>query len=184
MNADLDKVLETVAALLYRAGHEGTPEEEARTSAVLAARLISKHALVITRPAPEQAEEPAGRRRPRWWNEPAARSSAGWREAVETPPAPPRTRPPPTPTERAARTRSRAAEAQRTVRAYVAASPGDYVVITSEYKGSCIACSRRYRKGSRIAWKRGEGATHYGCRMFWDDPDGWDPEGSVDDPLG
>lgn len=39
--------VERVRALLARAGHDTTPEEEARTSAVLAARLIARTGICV-----------------------------------------------------------------------------------------------------------------------------------------
>ena len=41
------KTLERIRALLARAAHATTPEEEARTSAVQAARLIARHGLAV-----------------------------------------------------------------------------------------------------------------------------------------
>ena len=51
MNPADAKTLERVRLLLERAGHPGTPEEEARTSATLAARLIYAHGYMVSYPA-------------------------------------------------------------------------------------------------------------------------------------
>lgn len=47
------KQLERIRALLARAAHATTPEEEARTSAVQAARLIARHKVEIGAPVLE-----------------------------------------------------------------------------------------------------------------------------------
>lgn len=49
MNAD-ERTLEKVRNLLVRAGHPGTPEEEARTSAAIAARMIYACGFVVELP--------------------------------------------------------------------------------------------------------------------------------------
>lgn len=41
-------ILERVTALLNRAGHPSTPENEARSCAVLAAKLVYKHEFIVT----------------------------------------------------------------------------------------------------------------------------------------
>lgn len=50
-------------------------------------------------------------------------------------------------------------------------SGSSYAVLSSKYDGRCVACAKPYAVGDRITWRRGEGATHYACRAFWDDVD-------------
>ena len=45
----------------------------------------------------------------------------------------------------------------------------NYAVFTNKYRGRCVSCGAPYAIGDRIAWRRGEGTTHYTCREFWDD---------------
>lgn len=65
------EILNRVAALLARAGHPATPDEEARTSAHIAARLIREHRLIVvtavspserTRQQGQQSERPRPQR--------------------------------------------------------------------------------------------------------------------------
>ncbi len=68
------RILDRIRALLARAAHPTTPEEEARTSAVQAARLIGKHEVAIGVPAVEvrvawRAPEPSS-----WTGSSTARS--------------------------------------------------------------------------------------------------------------
>ena len=44
----------------------------------------------------------------------------------------------------------------------------NYAVFSSKYRGRCVSCAMPYAIGDRIAWRRGEGTTHYTCREFWD----------------
>jgi hypothetical protein len=80
---DPRKVLERVRALLERAGHPDTPPEEARTSAVLAARMIREYKL-------EVSHQPSAASRQESYSSPATRRTSragGWRpEAGGSPP--------------------------------------------------------------------------------------------------
>lgn len=57
-STDLAPTLQRVHALLDRASHETTPEEEARTSALIAARLIRQHGLRVVHPLREEKPNP------------------------------------------------------------------------------------------------------------------------------
>ena len=58
--------------------------------------------------------------------------------------------------------------AQEVKRSRSAAGMKNYAVFTSKYRGRCVSCGAPYAIGDRIAWRRGEGTTHYTCREFWD----------------
>jgi len=61
-----DELLHRINALLDRATHDGTPEEEARTSALIAARMIRKEKLVLARqPDSQIARQPEREASPR-----------------------------------------------------------------------------------------------------------------------
>ncbi len=59
-------LLDRVKKLLERAGHEATPEEEARSAGVMAARLIWAHSLVVTLPKSPAVADLPHRLRTRW----------------------------------------------------------------------------------------------------------------------
>jgi hypothetical protein len=57
-------VLARVLALVERAAHDGTPEEEARTSAVIACKLIHKHDLLRLLPPAAEPKKRGSAPRP------------------------------------------------------------------------------------------------------------------------
>jgi hypothetical protein len=126
-----EAILQRVRKLLERAGHEGTPEEEARTAGVIAARLIYRYQISIG-------------------NEIAAHSASG----PASSPSPPRTAPSSVPNP--AYSRDTSWVPRRSVR------------ILSRYPGWCQCCYGEYFEEHYIAWVKGEGATHWDCRDYWD----------------
>lgn len=187
-----ETLLAKVSALLERAGHETTPEEEARTSALVAARLIVKYKLALSLPPPHQLDEEAeeatapttAKRRHRWapwWAAPSAEDHPAPPPNVSHPASPPPT-PPPRERESSTRARRPSVDGRQTSRGVAVpsgsiprAKADDYLVITSDYAGVCRGCRHRFDKGARIAWRRDHGATHYRCRGFWADPETFDP---------
>lgn len=221
------RILVKVRALFSRAGREDTPIEEARTSALLGARLFVKHALGLSSDVELEfdRDEPI--------SEPTEASGDGydwtdWRKSSvaeeESPrarydrhgPIPaPRSAPPPkhararkktprasksekasraaAPKKTVSKSRSpRAAAAQEILRAWAAngwkasgpnasARASTYILITSDYAGRCVSCSEGYVPGEALAWRPRKGATHYGCRAFWDSV-AWESD-VVDDPF-
>lgn len=134
-------VVAKVRALLERAAHPSTPEEEARTSAFIAARLIKANALEVTLPAvvPASAAPPAP---------PGDASSRATHDGPF----------------RAART------TRRRRRRPVPEDPS-WVLVLSMYRGRCKACRRFYEQGDEVCWRPGSGRTHFACRGYWDDSD-------------
>lgn len=64
MNSQVSTIRLRVLALVARASHDGTPEEEARSCAVIACKLIAEYDLLHALPAPEFVIPPVASRRP------------------------------------------------------------------------------------------------------------------------
>ena len=234
-------------ALITRAAHPSTGEEEARTSAVLGARLIAQHGLLDAEGAEEQSARAeleghlnsaraylqsasaelqrlnrqleALRRERDTIREYSARKDgeitalrmqlltaaraleareAQLQAALAAAPAafqdpPVRTRKKASPQVKATHARSdetpsRASEAsgqprtRRKITRRSAFRRVPRIIDCSTYDGTCKGCGRTYGEGDRIAWVRGEGATHAACAVYWEGED--DGEDEDDDVAG
>lgn len=45
------------------------------------------------------------------------------------------------------------------------------VLMESRFGGNCLMCKRRYLKGDMIYWAKGKGVTHEFCESYWKDVD-------------
>jgi hypothetical protein len=129
--------------LFDRAVHASTPEEEARTAAILAVRLMHKLGLHPSKsPAPTPARTP---QRDPWgpvtdsWPS-VAHPRPGKRGKVRKPPAP-------------------ASNGQVYVK--------EPVRIRSNFPGICLGCGETFEGGETVWWLKSEGATHAECRGYW-----------------
>lgn len=137
-----DRNLVRARALLDRAGHPNTPEEEARSAAVIAARMIYENGFVLSGSDEEKTSVP-----PQPAVEPRAAATAAataahvqqiWNVFEKN---------------QKNQTRFRRSE--------------EYGLMASRYDGYCKACKRPYKRGEQVAVMVGRGATHYACREFW-----------------
>lgn len=135
-----DTILIRVRALIDRAAHEATPEEEARSSAVIACKLIHKHSLLATVATTFSAAEDFTRS--------YSTPSASTRSASAKKPKG-RSRPWVDPT-------------------YDDEDP-DVVKLVSKFRGRCLSCLKAYEVGETIWWQRGVGVTHESCKDYWED---------------
>lgn len=154
-----ESILQRVRKLLERAGHEGTPEEEARTAGVIAARLIYRYRISVgalplsspyakSDPMDEEEERPQPSRTwPDQWWPPPGNSSPGPGGAYTRPP-------------------SRSSDYPRTPRnrSWI---PRSFHRIYSRYPGWCQCCFGEYHEETYIAWVKGDGATHWECSDYW-----------------
>lgn len=165
-----EAILQRVRKLLERAGHEGTPEEEARTAGVIAARLIYRYripvgALPLSPPYAksdpmEKEEKEEERPRPnrtwpdQWWPPPKSNDqqpepgvAPGHGQASARPDGPKNKSNGPSPSTRWVKR--------------------NFYRIYSRYPGWCQCCFGEYREETYIAWVKGEGATHWECSDYW-----------------
>ena len=177
MSSDPEKTAEKVRALFDRASHASTPEEEARTSALIGARMMKEAGLRIgtekeleelrdlrtvvarIRAAQVQAQMQAQRkanRRAYAYGSPfspfgGVRPGTGAYSPTSTSPSPFR------PT-RSERPREREEEPKPS-----------FVIVVSAYRGRCKKCRREYKEGDQVASRKGFGATHASetCRAYW-----------------
>ena len=185
-----EDTLAKVRALLERAAHPSTPEEEARTSALIAAKLMKSSGLVVQTPAapapPPRADDvppwqrPGHRGRRRDPNAaPPEPSRPPWPRAEPQPSRPPWPRAEREPSPRSKRapepepTRSAEDDLQwawfRKQRWQAKAPEAAYLILVSAYRGRCKGCRLFYEAGDEIAWRRGHGATHVRCKSYWDE---------------
>ena len=168
--SDIASVIDRITKLIARAAHEGTPEEEARSSAFIACRLIQKHGLAVGRlvrltgPAQAQTTRPSSPPPPQ-------------PQATRPPPQP--TRPPPQPSQPPQPTRPPPQPPQPRRPAPTPPPPAPppvilkhraphgFVELASKFGGRCSACGEYYSATDRVAWVRKQGATHWGCRSYW-----------------
>lgn len=153
-SSSMTSALDRVTALLDRAGHEGTPEEEARTSAVLAARMIRQHGLVVVMPEPAR-----GKRTPRYRGTSRASPSRddGPSHDNHSPFDP-------------YASANAASGARRRRPPTVDFDPFDGELVgrrtVARYPGRCKDCRRGFREGDPVIWVPGDGARHPEC---WDE---------------
>lgn len=166
MNEDRSRAINRITALIDRAAHEGTPEEEARTCALMACKQIKQHGLAVgTLFRPNGAN---GYAAPPPYNEPPPQQRyvhcpvcgvvkmAGLRcEVCDRNDA------------EAAREAAKKRE-QSKVNYRTSRSGGQtFKQITSTFTSKCKSCGNLYREGDQVAWSRGNGATHWDCREYW-----------------
>lgn len=144
MSAAIDRM----KALVARAVHISTPEEEARSCAIIACRQIHQHGL-LTGGSSVLEEQLRSLER---------RITELSRDLVQA---------------HRDRDQARAELAVQRARgpgetkASGAAPAGDIVELASRYEGVCRVCHGPYRVGDRVAWRRGKGAVHPDCRSSW-----------------
>jgi hypothetical protein len=112
-------------------------EEEARTAALMAVRLIHEHKIELRLPSkgyPIGVTEPL--------------TSWDWKPSEPAKPKPPST-PPPKPPPRVPKYQE---------------VP---VSLVAKFGGVCKQCARHYSAGESILWLKGRGATHYNCQTYW-----------------
>lgn len=150
------KNLALVMKLLTRAGHPETPEEEARTAAVKAARMIYEQGFIVSSPEEAKSTPP-----PATSSEKRAAQHAT-RTAAQT---------------AAAASRANVAYAQQVMDIFDRQAPRGTrrsqpvtgpILIAARYEGFCKACGRAYACGEPVAWKPGGGVTHAECKEYWD----------------
>ena len=169
-----------VRALLARATHEAAVDEEARTSAIIAAKLILAHDLLEDVELPGRRDELDHERMTTLEREVQEQRRENAMLLAEV--------------ERLnevtqglltelldSRTAARAAEPEqpwmsaaeergergRSRRGETSSADGYDRSFRSNYDGVCRACGARYRQGELIAWRRGVGATHMDCKEYW-----------------
>ena len=176
---DPERVAEKVRALLDRAAHASTPEEEARTSALIGARMMKEAGLRIgtvkeleelrdlramvarIRSAQVQAQvaqRKASRRAYSYSNGFPFASPGNYSYA---PTSPFRAGPMASaPGREVARGRRKGRDDE---------PKPSYVILVSAYRGRCKKCRREYKEGDEIASRKGFGATHATepCRSYW-----------------
>lgn len=146
-----------VTKLLTRAGHPGTPEEEARTAAFKAAQMIYVHGFVLVPAysprAPSRESSPDTRAADR-----AAQTAAATAVAAK---------------------RANEAYANQILDIFERQQPrgrGRAVTresqlaqtIRSSWDGYCKACGHSYKAGEAISFMPGRGAVHTDCKSYWD----------------
>ena len=143
-------VVARVRALLERATHASTPEEEARTSALIAARLIRQHNLVVdVAVVPAPSPLPARTAPSSAWAEVSWADLSAANSAWTTSRSPASSEPSPSPDFFGDSFEDR---------------PRDFRVMQNKFKGKCISCQRSIAIGEWIGWRPNRGATHYECR--------------------
>jgi hypothetical protein len=164
--------LDRVRMLLARAGHVATPEEEARTAALIAARAITRLGLVVGRDdhqhaprsvRPEATSERASERAdtPTWSG--VARQRDGF-VAPASHPATSSQASRPAASSQASRPAARSEERKEEAEDFRVVS---YKRVPARRDGVCVACGRRFEEAEQIAWVPGSGSTHWGCREHW-----------------
>jgi len=128
-----EKTLEKVLRLIALSASPS--EEEARTSAVLACRLIQQHKLLVV--LPNGANGTNG------FHSPYPRSGSAW-----SPPPAPSPRPPPRPAPAPKRSKPR--------------NPKPRLIVLN-YRGVCSTCKQYITRGSRAWWRPGKGVAHETC---------------------
>lgn len=139
-------------ALVSRAAHTATPEEEARSCAVLACRLVSEHKLLAPQGTDkfrlaEDALRAANLRVERLTH--LLESATKERDALRV------------------EVFQLRAQAKTPAHREPARSDGEAVMLLSKYEGRCRVCQETYGEGERVAWKRGRGAVHAQCLPDW-----------------
>ena len=224
-----------VLALIARAVHPATGEEEARTSALLGARLIAQHELLestVDRDARAELEGHLNSARTYLQNASAelkrlnrqvevlrrerdtirdhssrkdgeitalrmqlltaaraleareaqlAATLETMPEAFKNPPSRPKKSA--SAPKRVAATSEKPTRAEKPARAVTRRSRFRRVprTIDSDYDGTCKGCGSSYSEGERIAWVRGEGATHAACAVYWEGEDDDADDGDEDE---
>lgn len=144
-----------ITKLLTRAGHPGTPEEEARTAAFKAAQMIYVHGFVLVPrdhpAAPSNEPSPEARAAERAARTAAATAAAAKRhhEAYASQILDIFERNQPRPRTRNARGEP---EAQ---------------IMRTRWEGYCKACGKPYAIGDAISYMPGKGAVHISCKAYW-----------------
>lgn len=136
-----DKNLDRAKKLLERAGHPNTPEEEARSAAVLAARMIYEHGFLIvsSEETPSVPAQPAVEPR-------AAATAAATAAHVQ---------------------RIWDVVNKQSARFQRVQAGLEPQIMPSRYPGDCKSCGRPYAQGETVAWMPGRGVTHFDCRGYW-----------------
>ncbi len=180
------KTRERLEALIRRAMHATTPTEEARTSAMVAIQLLSKHGLggAISGPPDDifyrarmKALEGQVRLLDAACKNYETTIAALRRELSERPKVD--VKKPATgktvdawmwddPMKVDIKAKPKTANSWE--RSKSRTSKDLYVEIASKYSGHCKECGKRYKEGERVAWKKGVGATHWECREYFEAP--------------
>jgi len=144
--------------LFDRAIHASTPEEEARTAALMAVRLMHKLGLSPSNTSgvigePTRANGGARGARPAEggidWSRFTPEERAAWEHGQHT----------------AGKRKPRKPTVARNVNGQVYVK--EPVRLRSHYPGICVGCGETYDKNDVIFWVKNEGATHAECRGFW-----------------
>lgn len=166
---DRRHAIEKARAMVERAAHEATPEEEARTAGVLAARFILSEGLLDDAPARPSPPSSGG------WRTPPPQSSGfrtPWRgdpgSYVRSPfgPSPfgssPFGSPPPIPTPP-----NPVQELLKTIMSFATSLQAVLKVRKlglAEREGTCSVCEGPYAAGDVVGWRRRRAnAAHYKC---------------------
>lgn len=152
----MSSVLERAKALLARAIHAGTPQEEARSSAVIACKLIAEHGLLGSSSAANASVlQESLLMASRTINGLEARTRQLMDENRHIYEA----------------NKQLAEENARLLREARAERPRpqpvrrivEPKVIASRYEGRCISCKSWYEVGARVVWRKGKGCMHESC---------------------
>lgn len=159
--------LEKVKQLIALAVDAASTEEQSRTSAVIAARLIAKHGFEIVekggtggaRPAPGDSRTSGASQRNPWPPAPRPPPRDPWPPPGPWPRPPPPPPPPPTPSARTSGFKPR-----RAPRGHHSVAEVGRIPQKATHIGQCPYCGAFWQPGDYIAYVRGKRMTCMGCR--------------------